>query len=111
MKVPGYRVLSILLSMAAQGGIADAFGASGPPMSRSQVSPSRAASPPSLERPTGGTVPDAPSGSPHNPNPTPMPAPAPTIHYAGSVEKASGQGQWCPALSDSKRSDSFLTTA
>ena len=93
MKVPGYWVLSILLSMSAHGVIADALGASGPSMSRSPVSPSRAASPPSLERPVGGTVPDAPAVSPHKPNLTPMPVPAPTIHYAGSVENASGQGQ------------------
>src|SRR6185503_4334416 len=111
VKVPGYGILAVLLSMAASGGIADAFGASGPPLFRSPASPTRAASPPSLDRPVGGTVPDAPAVSPQNPNSTPMPAPATTIHYAGSVENASGCDQFCPARSASRRSDSFFTTA
>lgn len=88
MKTMGFCVLSVLLSMAAHGGISDALGASGPPLPQTPVSPSRAATPPSLDIPAGGTVPDAPAGSPRNPNSTPMPAPATTNHYAGSAENS-----------------------
>lgn len=86
MKAIGFSALLSLLSMATHGGISDALSASGPPLSQS--SPSRAATPPSLDLPAGGMVPAAPAGSPRNPNLTPMPAPAPTIHYA----RAAGSG-------------------
>lgn len=89
MKTMGFWLLSTLLSMAAHGGISDALSASGPPLSRSPVSPSRAATPPSLDLPAGDMVPATPAGSPRNPNLTPMPAPAPTIHYARSAENYS----------------------
>lgn len=85
MKTMGFCVLPVLLSIAAHGGVSDALSAPGPLQPRTPVSPSRAAAPPSLDSPAGGTVPDAPSGSPRNPNPTPMPAPASTSHYARSL--------------------------
>lgn len=110
MKTMGFCVLSVLLSMAAHGGISDALSASGPPLSATPVSPSSAANPPSLDIPAGGTVPDAPAGSPRNPNSKPMPAPAATNHYAGSAENSSEYDQLA-ILSGSKRSNSFLTTA
>lgn len=75
-------LIAFLLSMAAHGGIADALGDSGPPLPQTPVLPSSAATPPSRGSPAGGTVPDAPAGSPRTPNSTPMPAPASTDHYA-----------------------------
>lgn len=80
MNTMGFCVLSVLLSLAAHGGISDALSASGPPLSATPVSPYSAAPPPSL--PAGRTLPDTPAGSPRNPNSKPMPAPAPTNHYA-----------------------------
>jgi hypothetical protein len=110
VKILGFCVLPVLLSIAAHGGIADALGASGTPLSEPPVSPSRAAAPPSRDLPAGGTVPDALPGSPRNPNPMPMPAPAPTIHYAGPAENPSEYDQWTVDLG-SRRSISLFTTA
>jgi len=87
MKTMGFCVLSLLLSMAAHGGISDALSASGPPLPPTPASPSIAATPPSLDTPAGGTVPDAPAGNPRNPNSTPMPVPASTDHYARSLSE------------------------
>jgi hypothetical protein len=108
MKTMGSCVLSVLLSLA-DGGISDALSASGPPLSQTPVSPSSAATPPSLV-PTGGTVPVAPAGSPRNPNSKPMPAPASTNHYAGSAEPSPEPNQLA-VLSGSRRSISLFTTA
>jgi len=85
MKTMGFCALSVLLAMTAHGGISDALSASGQPLPGTPISPSRAATPPSLDIPDGGSVPGAPAGSPRNPTPTPMPAPAPTNHYASSL--------------------------
>ncbi len=82
MKTMEFFALSTLLSMAAYGGIADALSASGPLPVKTPLSPSSAATPPKLNMPGGGTVPDAPAGSPRHPKSTPMPAPASTNHYA-----------------------------
>lgn len=81
-------VLSALLWMAAQGGIADALSASGPPLPQT---PSSAASPPAVDTP-GQAVPDAPSVAPRTPSLTPMPTPAPTSHYAGPAKKSAAIG-------------------
>ena len=80
-RVAGFCVLSAALAVTAGHGISDALGAPAPPRSQVPVSPTHAASPPSLERPAGGTVRDAPAGYP---KPAPMPAPAATGNYAGS---------------------------
>jgi hypothetical protein len=86
MKTMGFCVLSVLLSMAAHGGISDALGASKPPPpQKTPVSPSSPANPPAPEMPAGGTVPNGPAGGPRNPNSAPMPAPVSTDHYAGSA--------------------------
>ena len=87
MKTLGFCVLSVLLSMAAHGGIADALCASGPPLPQAPASPSIAATPSSPDIPAAGTDPDAPAGNPRNPNSAPMPAPAPTDHYARSLSE------------------------
>lgn len=92
MKTAGFCVLSALLWLAAHGGITDAHGASGPPLPQKPVSPSSAASPPALDIPAGGTLPNAPAGAPRNPNLTPMPTPAQTNHYTGPAGNPSGQG-------------------
>ena len=86
MKAIGFFVLPVLLSMAIHGGISDALSASGPPLPRTPVPPSSAATPPSQDVPAGERVPEAPAGSPQRPNSTPLPVPAPTNHYAGSEE-------------------------
>jgi len=88
MKTMGFCVLSVLLSMAVHGGVSDALSASGPPLPPTPVPPSSAATPPSRDIPAGGSVPDAPAGSPQHPDSTPMPVPAPTNHYAGSAENS-----------------------
>jgi len=89
VKTLGFCVLLLPLSLATHGGIADALGATGTPLSQTTLLPSRAAAPPSRDIPAGGTFSDAPAGSPQNPNPNPapMPAPAPTIHYARSLSE------------------------
>jgi len=87
MKAMGF-VLSVLLSLA-HGGISDALSASGPPLSQAPVSPSSAATPPSLYTPAGGPARE-PRGSPRNRDSTPMPTPAPTNHYAGPAENSTG---------------------
>jgi hypothetical protein len=90
MKTMGFCVLTVLLSMATHGGIADALGASGTPLPQAPGFPSSAATPPSPDAPVGESAHDAPAGSPRNPNsPTPMPVPASTDHYAGSSENSS----------------------
>jgi len=94
VKTAGFCVLSVLLSMAAHGGISDALSASGPPLPQTPVSPSNAATPPSLDTPAGGAARDTRPGSPRNPNSTPMPAPAPTSHYAGLVGNPSRPVLW-----------------
>jgi len=110
MKATGLCLLSVLLTMAAHGGISDALGASAPPLSATPMSPSSAATPASLDRPAGGTVPGVPPGSPRKPNSTPMPTPAPTNHYAGSAEIACACDQLA-VLAGSRRSISLFTTA
>jgi len=70
----GPRLLAILLSAAVLGGTSGALGAAAP-LSPQPVSPTRAATPPSL---------DAPGGRLRNPRPAPMLAPAATDNYAGS---------------------------
>ena len=87
MKTMGFCVLSVLLSMAAHGGIADALGASGSPLPQTPAAPSVAANPPSPDTPAAGTVPDAPVGNPRDPNSTPIPVPASTDHYARSLSE------------------------
>ena len=77
----GSRLLAILLSLAALGGMSGALGAPVPPLSQTPASPTRAATPPALERPAVETIPDAPAGSPRSP--VPMPTPAATDNYAG----------------------------
>lgn len=84
MKTMRFCALSVLLSMAAHGGISDALSAAAPPPPQAPASPSSAANPPSLDRPAGGGVRDTPVGGPGNPNTTPMPAPAATDNYASS---------------------------
>jgi hypothetical protein len=84
VKTARFCVLSLLLTTVASG-VSAAPGASGQPLSATPASPSSAAIPPLLDIPAGGTVPDAPTGSPRNPNSMPMPAPAPTDHYADSA--------------------------
>jgi hypothetical protein len=110
MKTMEFCMLSVLLSMAAHGGISDALGASGPPLPQTPVSQSSAATPQSLDMPAAEPFPDAPARSPRNPNSKPMPAPAPTSHYAGAAENSSEYDQLA-ALSGSRRSISFFTTA
>lgn len=95
-------MLSVSLSMAARGGISDALGAPVRPPSATPVLPSSAATPPSLRVPGGGTVPDAPAGSPRNPDSNPLPAPAAMNHYAGAAESRNGskmRGSRAPARS------------
>ena len=86
MKTVRFLLLSVV-TIGALGGISDAVRASVVP--RTPVSPSSAASAPSMDRPAARTVPDAPAGNPRNPRSTPMPVPAPTRHYAGSDEGTS----------------------
>src|SRR5690348_14060298 len=90
-KAVGSCVLSLLLTMVAHGGISDALGASGPPRLLAPVPPSIAATPPSLDTPAGGTIPEVPAGSPRNP--TPMPAPASSNHYVGPAKASSAHDQ------------------
>lgn len=87
MKTMKLCVLSGLLSMATFGGIADALGASEPPLRQTPAAPSIAATPPSPDAPAAGTVPDAPAGNARDPSSTPMPAPASTDHYARSLSE------------------------
>jgi hypothetical protein len=87
MKTVTISVLSVLLSMAAHGGISDALSASGLPLPQTPSPPSIAATPPAPDTPASETDPEAPAGNPRNPNSTPMPAPAPTDHYARSLSE------------------------
>ena len=81
MKATMFCAVSVLVSLA-DGGIADALGASAPPSPRTPVSPVSAALP-SPDVPVGEPVPRVPAGSLPNPKATPMPVPAPTDHYGG----------------------------
>ena len=90
MKTARFCVLSVLLSMAAHGGISDALSASGVPPPQTPASPSIAVTPPSPDTPAAGADSDAPADSPRNPDSTPMPAPARTDHYAGPAKNPSG---------------------
>ena len=90
MKTARFCVLSVLLSMAAHGGISDALSASGKPPPRMPASPSIAVTPPPPDTPAAGADPDAPANNPRNPNSTPLPAPAQTDHYAGPAKNPSG---------------------
>lgn len=82
-------VLSVLLTMAAHGGISDALSAYAP-LPQAPVPSSSAAPASSQDIPAGGTIRDAPGGDPRSPNSTPMPAPAPTNHYAGLADRFLG---------------------
>jgi hypothetical protein len=83
-------VLSVLLTMAAHGGISDALSAYGAPLPQAPIPSSRAVPASSQDIPAGGTIRDAPGGDPRSPNSTPMPAPAPTNHYAGLADRFLG---------------------
>jgi hypothetical protein len=95
MKTVGVFLLSVLV-IAARGGISDALSAAVAPSPRTPVSPSSAASAPSMDMPAGRTVPDLPARSPRNPKSTPMPVPAATDHYAA-------QSRILPAMTMGRR--------
>jgi len=111
MKTARFCVLSVLLSMAAHGGISDALSASGVPPPQTPASPSIAVTPPSPDTPAAGADSDAPADSPRNPDSTPMPAPARTDHYAGPAKNPSGRVsfQTCANAQRNREAGSYST--
>jgi len=81
-------LLACGLSLPALGGISDARSASGPAPPPFPAASSSAMTPPWLDTPGDGIVPDVPADSSSEPKPTPLQAPAVTNHYASSAENS-----------------------